>query len=316
MPRSPSSKQLLSAAADSWVIRSDYTKQFSVFATFASFSSYRAWTRYGYGVTRPAVILGLLLALGCAAQASDVYRHEVDRGSNLEKELGYRVLVQDESDEKRSKGPDKVIPIKAAAPRYVVEFRAKVIDKLKDLFELDLTLGDANGMLVQVPLSIGSMWNNEKEVDVQFLIRKDLINQAVLAVRCAPRISVHPEFSYAIRLGDYAPGYEPTETQRIAELRKRHPDLGLLAWHRRMNPPDSSNSLSALAVAQKSFLEVNFIGLSRAGLLMLLGPADASPLSLQNSVTYTFEYTEQFVIHRFHFDSEGNVESVEKLPTQ
>ena len=291
-------------------------KQFLAFATLAPFSSYRAWTRHGYGITRLVVVLGLLLVLGCSARASDVYRHEVDRGSDLEKELGYKVLVQDEHDEKASKGPGNVIPIKGTAPRYVVEFRATVVDKLNDLFELDLTLGDANGMLIQVPLAIGSIWNNEKEVDVQFLIKKDLINQAVLAVRCAPRMSVHPESSYAIRLGDYVPGYEPTETQRIAELRKRHSDLGLLAWHRRKNPPDSSNSLSALAVAQKSFPEVNFIGISRAGLVMLLGPPDAVPLSPNNSVTYTFGYSEQLVIRRFHFDSNGSVESVEKLPSQ
>ena len=291
-------------------------KQFLAFTALAPFSSYRSWPRYGYGIKRLAVVLGLLLAFGCAARASDVYRHEVDRGSDLEKELGYKVLVQDENDEKRSKSPDKVIPIKGAAPRYMVEFRATEVDKLKDLFELDLTLGDANGMLVQVPLAIGSIWNKEKEVDVQFLIKKDLINQAVLAVRCAPRMSVHPESSYAIRLGEYVPGYEPMETQRIAELRKRHSDLGLLAWYRRKNPPDSSNNLSALAVAQKSFPEVNFIGLSRAGLVTLLGPPDAVPLSSQNSVTYTFGYSQQFVIRRFHFDSKGNVESVEKLSRQ
>ncbi len=181
-------------------------KQFLAFAALAPFSSYRAWTRYGYGITRLVVVLGLLLVLGCSARASDVYRHEVDRGSDLEKELGYKVLVQDEHDEKASKGPGNVIPIKGTAPRYVVEFRATVVDKLNDLFELDLTLGDANGMLIQVPLAIGSIWNNEKEVDVQFLIKKDLINQAVLAVRCAPRMSVHPESSYAIRLGDYVSG--------------------------------------------------------------------------------------------------------------
>jgi hypothetical protein len=124
---------------------------------------------------------------------------------------------------------------------------------------------------------------------------------------------VHPETVYSIRLGDYAPGYEPTETQRIAELRKRHPSIGLLAWHRNKNPPDYSNNLSVLTVAQKLFPEVNFIGLSRGGLDMLLGSPDAEPLPSQNSVTYTYGNGEQVVIRRFHFDSKGNVESVEKL---
>jgi len=126
---------------------------------------------------------------------------------------------------------------------------------------------------------------------------------------------VHPETVYSIRLGDYLPGYAPTEAQRIAELRKRHPSIGLLAWHRAKNPPDYSNNLSALTVAQKVFPEINFIGLSRAGLEMLLGPPDAKPLSPQNSVTYTFGNGEQAVICRFHFDSKGNVESIEKLPS-
>src|SRR5437879_4443329 len=130
-----------------------------------------------------------------------------------------------------------------------------------------------------------------------------------------PWMRVHPETVYSIRLGDYLPGYAPTEAQRIAELRKRHPSIGLLAWHRAKNPPDYSNNLSALTVAQKVFPEINFIGLSRAGLEMLLGPPDAKPLSPQNSVTYTFGNGEQAVICRFHFDSKGNVESIEKLPS-
>jgi hypothetical protein len=265
---------------------------------------------------RIAVVLGFLLVVGCAARGSDVYRYEVDRDSDLEKELGYKVAVEDAHNEKRSENLDEVMPIKGAAPKYWVKFRATPGDKLKDVFEVDLTLNDANGVLVQVPLAIRSQWNKENKIDVRFLIKKDLISQAVLALRCAPWMSMHPETSYTIRLGDYAPGYKPTETQRIAEFRRRHPAMGLLAWHRRKNPPDHSNSLTALTVAQKLFAETNFIGLSRAGVATLLGPPDPESSSPPNSVTYTFGNGEQFVIRRFHFDSKGEVESVEKLLSQ
>jgi hypothetical protein len=264
---------------------------------------------------RIAVVLSFLLIGGCTVRGSDVYRYEVDRGSDLEKELGYKLSVQDDHGEKQSESLDKVVPIEGAAPKYTVKFHAPKADKLKDLFELDLAVNDANGILAQVPLAIRSRLTKENEVDVQFLIKKDWINQAVLAIRCGPWMLVHPEIVYSIHLVDYAPGYEPTETQRIAEFRSRHPSMGLLAWHRNKNPPDYSNSLSVLTVAQKVFPEVNFIGLSRAGLEMLLGPPDAEPLSSQNSVTYTFGNGEQAVICRFHFDSKGNVESIEKLPS-
>ena len=260
-----------------------------------------------------AVVLSFLLIVGCAVRGSSVYRYEVDRGSDLEKELGYKLSVQDEHGEKQSESLDKVIPIESATPKYAVKFQAPVTDKLKDLFELDLTLNDANGILIQVPLAIRPRLTKENAVDVQFLIKKDWINQAVLAIRCAPWMSVHPEAVYSIRLGDYLPGYAPTEAQRIAELRKRHPSIGLLAWHRAKKPPDYSNNLSALTVAQKVFPEINFIGLSRAGLERLLGRPDAKPLSPQNSVTYTFGNGEQAVICRFHFDAKGNVESIEKV---
>ncbi len=242
---------------------------------------------------RIVFVLSFLLVAGCAARGSDVYRYEVDRGSDLEKELGYKLSVQDERDEQRSEDLDSVSPIEGAAPNYTVKFHATVADKLRDVFELDLTLNDANGVLVQ-----------------------DLISQAVLAIRRVLWASMHPETSYAIRLGDYAPGYKPTETQRIAELRKKHPGMGLLAWHRSKNPPDYSGSLTALTVAQRLFAETNFIGISRAGVATLPGPPDPEPSSSPSSVTYTFGNGEQFVIRRFHFDSKGEVENVEKLLSQ
>jgi hypothetical protein len=155
---------------------------------------------------RIAVILGFILVAAFAAQGSDVYRHEVKRGSDLEKELGYTLSVQDQHDEERSGGMDAVIPIEGPAPDYWVKFHATVAGKLTNLFELDLTLNDAKGTLLRVPLAIRSRWSKENEIDVRFPIKKDLINQAELAIRCATRMSVHPEATYFIRLGDYAPG--------------------------------------------------------------------------------------------------------------
>ena len=260
---------------------------------------------------RKAVVVGFFFFFGLAVRGSNVYRTEVDRGSDLEEELGYELSVHEEHGEKQPESLDKVIPVEGAAPTCTVKFHSPVADKLKDLFELDLTVNDGNAILAKVPLAIRSRLTKENEVDVQFFIKKDWIDQAVLAIRCAPWMGVHPETVYSIRLGDYAPGYEPKETQRIAELRKRHPSIGLLAWDRSKRPPDDSNNLSVLTVAQKLFPEVNFIGLSRAGLETLLGPPDAEALSPQNSVTYTYGDGDQAVIRRFHFDSKGNVESVE-----
>ena len=94
---------------------------------------------------RIVFVLSFLLVAGCAARGSDVYRYEVDPGSDLEKELGYKLSVQDHYDEERSEGMDAVVPIEGPAPDYFVKFRATVAGKLNDLFELDLTLNDANG---------------------------------------------------------------------------------------------------------------------------------------------------------------------------
>ncbi len=265
---------------------------------------------------RRAVVVGFLLVFGLAVQGSSVYRYEVDRGSDLEKELGYELSVHEEYGEKQTESLDKGIPVEGAPPKYTVKFHVPVADKLKDVFELALTVNDGNAILAQLPLAMSSRFTKENEVDVQFLIRKDWIDQAVLDIRCAAWMSVHPEAVYSIRLGEYVPGYAPTETQRIAELRNRHPSIGLLAWHRSKNPPDYSNNLSVLTVAQNLFPEVNFIGLSRAGLEMLLGPPDPRPLSPHNCVTYIFGNGEHAVIRRFHFNSKGKVESVEKIRRQ
>jgi hypothetical protein len=163
-------------------------------------------------MTRIAIALSFLLVAGSAARGSDVYRYEVKRGSELEKELGYKLSVQDEHDEQRSEGMDAVIPIEGTAPDYSVKFRATAAGKLKDLFELDLTLTDAKGTFLRVPLAISSRWNKENEVDVRFPIKKEVINEVELMIRCAPRTSLHPEGIYSIRLGDYAPG-NATATQ-------------------------------------------------------------------------------------------------------
>jgi hypothetical protein len=157
------------------------------------------------------VVLSFLFFAGWGAKGSDVSRYQVERGSELEKELGYKLSVQDHHDEERSLGLDAAVPIEGAASDYWVKFRATVAGRLKDLFELDLTLTDANGRLIRVPLAIRPIWSKENEVDVRFPIKKELINQAVVDIRCggarmATRLMPHPEAIYTIRLGDYGPG--------------------------------------------------------------------------------------------------------------
>jgi hypothetical protein len=148
---------------------------------------------------RIATVLTFLLVAGSAARGSET-RFQVERGSDLERELGYRLSVHDKHDEWRSEGLDEVFSIEGPAPEYVVKFHATAAGKLKDVFGLTLTLTDANGTLLVAPLAIRSKWHKEDEVDVQFLIKKDLIKQAVLKIRCGlPNV----EGSYAIRLADY-----------------------------------------------------------------------------------------------------------------
>jgi hypothetical protein len=125
---------------------------------------------------RRTVVVGFLLVFGLAVRVASVYRHEVDRGSDLEKELGYELSVHEEHGEKQPESLDKVIPLEGAAPKYTVKFHVTVANKLKDLFELSLTVNDGNAILAQVPLAIRSRFTKENEVDVQFLIRKDWID--------------------------------------------------------------------------------------------------------------------------------------------
>jgi len=61
-------------------------------------------------------------------------------------------------------------------------------------------LSDASGALLEAPLAIRTRWNKENEIRLQFLIKKESINQAVLTIRCGD--SPQGENSYAIRLGD------------------------------------------------------------------------------------------------------------------
>ena len=48
---------------------------------------------------RAAFVLGFVFVARCAALGSDVYRYEVKRGSDLEKQLRYTLSVQDKNDE-------------------------------------------------------------------------------------------------------------------------------------------------------------------------------------------------------------------------
>jgi hypothetical protein len=155
---------------------------------------------------RTARLVCFLVAFGCHARASDVYRYDVKRGTDLEKELGYTLSVQDANDESRSQGMDAVLPIEGSSPDYSIRFHAAAGGKLKDLFELHLSLNDAKSTLLGVPLGIRSRWNKENEIDVRFSIKKELINQALLMLRCALPRKIHPETAYLIHLVDYAPG--------------------------------------------------------------------------------------------------------------
>ena len=187
------------------------------------------------------IVLCLLLVTGDAVRGSPVYRHEVKHDSDLEKELGYTLSVQDQHDDMRAEGMDETFPIEGLAPEYIVKFRGSVTGRLKDLFELRLTLSDANGTLLQAPLAIRTRWNKENEIRVQFLIKKELINQAMLTIRCSG--SPQEENSYAIRLGDVPvlsllekspPKKSLTEAVAIAEefLRSQKIDAskGVLVW--------------------------------------------------------------------------------------
>src|SRR5438128_6606517 len=161
-------------------------------------------------MTRLAIILGFVFVAGSAARASNVYHDDVKRGSDLEKELGYKLSVQDHHDEERSQGMDVAVPIEGTAPDYWVKFRAVIAGKLKNLIGLDLTLNDANSMLARLPLANRTVWNKENEIDIRFPIKKELLNQAVLTIKCGSWIksmlTPNPETMYIIRLGDYAPG--------------------------------------------------------------------------------------------------------------
>ena len=152
---------------------------------------------------RVAIVVGLLLVFGCAARGKGIDR-QVERGSQLETELGYKLSVHDKHDEWRSEGLDGVFPIEGPAPEYVVKFHATAAGKLEDLSGLTLTVKRADEIVVQVPLAIRSIWNKENQVDVQFLIKKDMINGAVLSLRCERRSEAGG--SYIIRLRDYVQG--------------------------------------------------------------------------------------------------------------
>src|SRR4029077_3274182 len=144
-------------------------------------------------------------AAASAARASDVYRYEVKRGSDLKKELGYKLSVQDEHEKERSQGMDAVIPIEGPAPDYFVKFHASVAGKLKDLFELDLTLTDATGTLLRVPLAIRIEMEQRERSRRSLPDQEGLDQSGRVDDSLCPRMSAHPEAIYSIRLGDYAP---------------------------------------------------------------------------------------------------------------
>src|SRR5947208_179928 len=153
---------------------------------FASDREISCNSSYGRTTMRIATVVGLLLVFGCTALGKGTDRH-VERDSELERELGYKLSVHDKHDEWRSEGTDEIFPIEGPAPEYMVKFQATARGKLSDLSGLVLTVKRPEGILVQVPLAMRSIWSKENEVDVQFLIKKDMIDDALLTLQCGRR---------------------------------------------------------------------------------------------------------------------------------
>ena len=162
-------------------------------------------------------LLGLL-ACAVSASASEIKR-EVARSSPLERELGYTVTVQDKHDAWRAQGLEKVFPIKGPAAEYLIRFEAKNVGRLKSLFGMYLTLGNAKGVVANVPVETRSKFADdlayirrnqregggesaEREISVELLLNKEWIDRATLTIRCGTGLA---EESYVIRLKDYAP---------------------------------------------------------------------------------------------------------------
>jgi hypothetical protein len=147
-----------------------------------------------------ATVLVLLLPIAFSTWANEIHR-QVERASDLERELAFRLSVQDKHDVWRADGLDKIFPINGPSPEYIVRFHAAATGKLKDVFGLTLTLMDTETIVLQVPLALRTKWNKEDELSVEFLIRKDMIDRAELNIRCG---LPNREESYSIQLVDYA----------------------------------------------------------------------------------------------------------------
>lgn len=76
------------------------------------------------------------------------------------------------------------------------------IQKDEALTGLELSLSDEQGILVSLPLAIRSKRDKPNTVRVEFLVKKTLLERAMLRIRCGNGSS---ETSYAVELKDYAP---------------------------------------------------------------------------------------------------------------
>lgn len=148
-----------------------------------------------------ATFLALLLPIAFSAWANEIHR-QVERSSDLERELAFRLTVQDKHDVWRADGLDKIFPINGPSPEYMVRFHATATGKLKDVFGLTLTLSETetDNIVLHVPLALKTKWHKEDELFVVFLIRKDMIDRAELNIRCG---QPNGEESYSIQLVDY-----------------------------------------------------------------------------------------------------------------
>lgn len=148
-------------------------------------------------------LLILVFIAFCESPAwANEIRHHVARSSDLERELALKIAVMDKHDAWHADGLDKVFAIKGEAPEYLVRFETTSTGKLKDLFGLGLSLSDEQGVFISVPLETRSKWDKPNTVRVEFLIKKTLLERAMLKIRCGDGRS---ETSYTVELKDYAP---------------------------------------------------------------------------------------------------------------
>lgn len=130
--------------------------------------------------------------------------HAVERSSELEATLGYKLSVMDKHDAWRADGLDKIFSIDGAAREYLVRFTVPTNEKLKDIFGLALVIEDENGPLVRAPLAMTRIPSSlhKDEINIEITLVKELLPKSTLHIRCG---SGPQETTYTISLDQYEP---------------------------------------------------------------------------------------------------------------